>query len=79
MTEVYNLLQSSKPVTINLTQRPEVSDHDFIEEQEKYLYAIGTRTMALPIGRLVGARPLTALWLRIAAVLFDIYWLIEFR
>ncbi|XP_045484614.1 anaphase-promoting complex subunit 1 [Pieris rapae] len=51
MTEVYNLLQSSKPVTINLTQRPEVSDHDFIEEQEKYLYAIGTRTMALPIGR----------------------------
>ncbi|XP_052742012.1 anaphase-promoting complex subunit 1 [Bicyclus anynana] len=51
MTEVFNLLQSSIPVTINLTQRPEVSDHDFIEEQEKYLYAISTRTMALPVAR----------------------------
>nr|XP_049700108.1 anaphase-promoting complex subunit 1 [Helicoverpa armigera] len=51
MTEVINLLQSSIPVNINLTQRPEVSDHDFIEEQEKYLYAISTRTMALPIAR----------------------------
>ncbi|XP_050344648.1 anaphase-promoting complex subunit 1 [Nymphalis io] len=51
MTEVFNLLQSSIPVTINLTQRPEVSDHDFIEEQEKHLYAISTRTMALPVAR----------------------------
>ncbi|CAK1542886.1 unnamed protein product [Leptosia nina] len=51
MSEVYSLLQSSRPVTVNLTQRPEVSDHDFIEEQEKYLYALGTRTMALPVGR----------------------------
>ncbi|XP_028156342.1 anaphase-promoting complex subunit 1 isoform X2 [Ostrinia furnacalis] len=51
MTEVFNLLQSSIPVTINLTQRPEVSDHDFIEEQEKHLFAISTRTMALPIAR----------------------------
>lgn len=53
MSEVFNLLQSSVPVTINLTQRPEVSDHDFIEEQEKYLYAVGTRTMALPVARFV--------------------------
>ncbi|CAG5043393.1 unnamed protein product [Parnassius apollo] len=51
MTEVINLLQSSIPVTINLTQRPEVSDHDFIEEQEKYLYAVSTRTLALPVAR----------------------------
>ncbi|XP_075976673.1 anaphase promoting complex subunit 1 [Anticarsia gemmatalis] len=51
MMEVINLLQSSIPVTIKLTQRPEVSDHDFIEEQDKYLYAISTRTMALPIAR----------------------------
>ncbi|CAG9788243.1 unnamed protein product [Diatraea saccharalis] len=51
MAEVFNLLQSSIPVTINLTQRPEVSDHDFIEEQEKHLYAISTRTMALPVAR----------------------------
>ncbi|XP_050663592.1 anaphase-promoting complex subunit 1-like [Leptidea sinapis] len=48
MTEVFNLLQSAIPVTINLTQRPEVSDHDFIEEQEKHLFAISIRTMALP-------------------------------
>ncbi|XP_013191577.1 anaphase-promoting complex subunit 1 [Amyelois transitella] len=51
MAEIFNLLQSSIPVTINLTQRPEVSDHDFIEEQEKYLFAISTRTMALPVAR----------------------------
>lgn len=51
MTEVINLLQSSIPVTINLTQRPEVSDHDFIEEQDKYLYALSTRTTALPTAR----------------------------
>jgi anaphase-promoting complex subunit 1 len=44
-------LQSSKPVPIVLVQRPDVSDHDFIEEQEKHLYAICTRTMALSTGR----------------------------
>ncbi|XP_068629420.1 anaphase-promoting complex subunit 1 [Battus philenor] len=69
MSEVFNLLQSSIPVTINLTQRPEVSDHDFIEEQEKYLYAVTTRTMALPVARgmltlrslpLAATEPLTA-------------------
>lgn len=53
MTEVFNLLQSSIPVTIELTQRPEVSDHDFIEEQEKQLFALSTRTMALPVARSV--------------------------
>lgn len=51
VAEVCNLLQSSKPVLINLVQRPEVSDHDFIEEQEKHLYALSARTMALPIAR----------------------------
>uniref|UniRef100_A0A0A9VWC5 Anaphase-promoting complex subunit 1 n=2 Tax=Lygus hesperus TaxID=30085 RepID=A0A0A9VWC5_LYGHE len=49
--EVKKLLQSSEPVAINIVQRPEVSDHEFIEEQERYLYAISTRTMALPVGR----------------------------
>jgi len=48
---VRRLLQSSQPVQISITQRPEVSDHEFIEEQEKHLYAICTRTMALPVGR----------------------------
>ncbi|XP_060532637.1 anaphase-promoting complex subunit 1 isoform X2 [Cylas formicarius] len=49
--EARKMLASSKPVTINLTQRPDVSDHDFIEEQEKHLYGICIRTMALPVGR----------------------------
>jgi anaphase-promoting complex subunit 1 len=51
VAEVRRLLQSSQPVQISITQRPEVSDHEFIEEQEKHLYAICTRTMALPVGR----------------------------
>ncbi|XP_068085818.1 anaphase-promoting complex subunit 1 isoform X2 [Anabrus simplex] len=51
VTEVRRLLQSSRPVRIAITQRPEVSDHEFIEEQERHLYAICTRTMALPVGR----------------------------
>ncbi|KAL1131298.1 hypothetical protein AAG570_010916 [Ranatra chinensis] len=51
VAEVQRLLQSSEPVTIALQQRPEVSDHEFIEEQERHLYAICTRTMALPVGR----------------------------
>lgn len=51
VAEVRRLLQSTKPVQIVLLQRPDVSDHDFIEEQEKHLYAICTRTMALPVGR----------------------------
>lgn len=51
VAEVRRLLQSSKPVPITLVQRPDVSDHDFIEEQEKHLYAICARTMALPVAR----------------------------
>ncbi|KAL1461424.1 hypothetical protein WDU94_013324 [Cyamophila willieti] len=51
LSDVRRFLQSSAPVTINITQRPEVSDHEFIEEQEKHLYTICTRTMALPLGR----------------------------
>ncbi|XP_074644686.1 anaphase-promoting complex subunit 1-like [Tubulanus polymorphus] len=49
--EARRLLQSSKPVRIELVQRPEVSDHDFKEEQENSLYSYCIRTMALPIGR----------------------------
>lgn len=51
VSEVRRLLQSSQPVSITIQQRPEVSDHEFIEEQEKHLYALCTRTMALPVGR----------------------------
>ncbi|KAI1295436.1 Anaphase-promoting complex subunit 1 [Halotydeus destructor] len=49
--EAYNLLQSSKSVKITIQQRAGVSDHDFIEEQERHLYTISIRTMALSIGR----------------------------
>ncbi|KAL3278076.1 hypothetical protein HHI36_013420 [Cryptolaemus montrouzieri] len=51
VAETRKMLQSSKPVQIALVQRPDISDHDFIEEQEKHLYAVCTRTMALPVGR----------------------------
>ncbi|XP_017782212.1 PREDICTED: anaphase-promoting complex subunit 1 [Nicrophorus vespilloides] len=51
VSECRRWLQSSKSVSVDLVQRPDVSDHDFIEDQEKQLYAICTRTMALPVGR----------------------------
>uniref|UniRef100_A0A7G3ADA9 Putative anaphase-promoting complex apc subunit 1 meiotic check point regulator/tsg24 n=1 Tax=Lutzomyia longipalpis TaxID=7200 RepID=A0A7G3ADA9_LUTLO len=49
--EVRRLLNSANPVTIDIIQGPNVTDHDFIEEKEKQLFAICTRTMALPVGR----------------------------
>ncbi|XP_076165385.1 anaphase promoting complex subunit 1 isoform X2 [Ptiloglossa arizonensis] len=51
VAEVRKLLNSSKPVKIAIVQRPDVSDHEFIEEQEKHLHALCTRTMALPVAR----------------------------
>lgn len=51
ISEAYDMLQSSRPVKISITQRPGVTDHDFIEEQEKHLYTICIRTMALGVGR----------------------------
>lgn len=51
INDVKKFLNSSKPVTIDITQAPNMSDHDFIEEQEKQLFALCTRTMALSIGR----------------------------
>lgn len=50
-TEVRRMLNSSEPVIIDITQSAGVSDHEFIEEQEKQLYALCTRTMTLPLGR----------------------------
>ncbi|XP_069957197.1 anaphase-promoting complex subunit 1 isoform X2 [Cherax quadricarinatus] len=51
IAEVRRMLCSSRAVTISAVQRPEVSDHDFLEEQERHLYALCIRTMSLPIGR----------------------------
>lgn len=51
INDVKKFLNSSKPVTIDIAQLPNMSDHEFIEEQEKQLFALCTRTMALPVGR----------------------------
>ena len=51
VSEVRKLLQSARPVIIGVQQRPEVSDHDFVEEQERNLQSLCIRTMALPVGR----------------------------
>lgn len=49
--EVRRLLDSTTPVPIDIVQGPNVSDHEFIEDKEKQLFALCTRTMALPTGR----------------------------
>ncbi|KAL1433674.1 hypothetical protein MTO96_012214 [Rhipicephalus appendiculatus] len=49
--EACRMLQSSMPVCISIQQRPEVSDHEFVEEQERHLYGLCIRTMALPVGK----------------------------
>ncbi|XP_031572163.1 anaphase-promoting complex subunit 1-like [Actinia tenebrosa] len=49
--EVRRLLQSARPVRVSLVQKPEVSDHEFIQEQEAKLLLMCKRTMALPVGR----------------------------
>ena len=51
LAEVRKMLQSARPVIIGVQQRPEVSDHDFVEEQERSLQSLCIRTMALPVGR----------------------------
>ena len=45
------MLLSSRPAVVALTQRHGVSDHDFVEEQERHLYALLIRSMAAPLGR----------------------------
>lgn len=49
--EVRRLLASANPVVIDITQKIGVSDHEFIEEKEKQLLGMCTRTMSLPVGR----------------------------
>ena len=51
LPDVRRMLQSARPVIIDVEQRPEMSDHDFLEVQERALQALCVRTMALPIGR----------------------------
>lgn len=51
INDVRTFLNSSAPVLVDMVQAPNVTDHEFIEEQEKFLYAVSIRTMALPVGR----------------------------
>lgn len=51
VAEVRKFLQSARPCIIGVQQRPEVSDHDFVEEQERSLQSLCIRTMSLPVGR----------------------------
>ena len=51
LIDVSNMLQSYRPVVINIQQTPDVTDHEFVEEQEKCLQNFCIRTMAIPIGR----------------------------
>lgn len=49
--EVRKFLSSSEPMIIDIVQTTGTSDHDYLEEQEKQLFAMCIRTMALPFGR----------------------------
>lgn len=49
--EVRTCLQTTRPIQIKLQQGPDVSDHDFLEEEEKFLLLVCLRTMSLPVGR----------------------------
>ena len=44
-------LAIERTVPITVEQMPEVSDHDYMKQQERSLLAMCVRTMALPIGR----------------------------
>jgi hypothetical protein len=51
LEEVYRLLDSSTPVLIETEQKAEMSDHEYVEEQEKHLMQLVQITFAAPIGR----------------------------
>ncbi len=50
LNEVRSCLQTTRPIQVKLSQGPDVSDHDFVEEEKNFLYCVCQRTMALPIG-----------------------------
>eukprot|EP00094_Tigriopus_californicus_P004479 TCALIF_04317-PA protein Name:"Similar to Anapc1 Anaphase-promoting complex subunit 1 (Mus musculus)" AED:0.04 eAED:0.05 QI:0/0.77/0.5/0.9/0.66/0.7/10/0/1830 len=51
LSDAEAMLDSENPIPITVTQKPDISDHEFVEEQERCLYAKCIRTMALPVGR----------------------------
>nr|XP_039261874.1 anaphase-promoting complex subunit 1-like [Styela clava] len=50
ISEAHNLLQAQKPILIDLTQQPGVSDHEFQELTRARLLTLCNRTMALAVG-----------------------------
>ncbi|KJE88360.1 hypothetical protein CAOG_000022 [Capsaspora owczarzaki ATCC 30864] len=50
LSEVARLLQTSKPLRISVKQRPEMSDHDFVQEQQMRLVFRGHRALATCAG-----------------------------
>uniref|UniRef100_A0A182W5Q8 Uncharacterized protein n=1 Tax=Anopheles minimus TaxID=112268 RepID=A0A182W5Q8_9DIPT len=51
MADVREFLNSAQRIQINIPQPANVPDHEFLEEQERRLYMLCLRTMALPVGR----------------------------
>ncbi|XP_053678179.1 anaphase-promoting complex subunit 1 [Anopheles nili] len=49
--DVRGFLNSSQRLLISVPQPSNMADHDFQEEQERRLYALCLRAMALPVGR----------------------------
>jgi hypothetical protein len=48
---IVECLQSSTPVIIDIAQRPNVTEQEVMENNERYLYSVAQRTMSLPLGR----------------------------
>ena len=51
VSEVFRLLQSSRPIILGIQPRPEMNNHDFQVEREKCLRFHHVRRLALPVGR----------------------------
>lgn len=49
--EVCKLLDSSSPLIIDIEQKAEISDHDFLEDQERHLLQMMQITLSAPVGR----------------------------
>jgi hypothetical protein len=51
LEEVCHIVDSSCPAIIDIDQRAEMSDHEFVEEQEKYLLQLGQINLSAAVGR----------------------------
>lgn len=49
--ELWTCLQTTRPIQMKLNQGPDVSDHDLLEEQVKFLSCICVRSILLQVGR----------------------------